>query len=106
MKYENAADLFPKELLAQMQHYAQGKLVYIPKKDQRKSWGESSGYKLKLTRRNQMIRNMFMFGQTIGELSEKYFLSEETIKRIVYSKNKEEYMVYQGTVTSAQEHAK
>lgn len=106
MKYENAIELFPKELLEQIQQYAQGKLVYIPKKDERKSWGEKSGYKLKLARRNQMIRNMFIFGKTIGELSDNYFLSEETIKRIVYSKNKEEHMEYKGTVTSAKEYAK
>lgn len=105
MKYENAVDIFPKELLEQIQEYTQGKLVYIPKKDGRRSWGEYSGYKLKLAKRNQMIRNMFMFGNTVGELAENYFLSEETIKRIVYSKNKEEHMKYKGTVISAKEYA-
>lgn len=106
MKYENAADILPEELLEQVQKYTQGRLVYIPRRDERKAWGERSGYKLKLARRNQMIRNMFIFGNTVGELAENYFLSEETIKRIVYSKNKEEHMAYKGTVTSAKEYAR
>ena len=31
MKYENARDILPAKLLAEVQKYAEGKVIYIPK---------------------------------------------------------------------------
>lgn len=40
MKYENGKDIFPEQLLRQIQKYAAGKLVYIPSTEKKKDWGE------------------------------------------------------------------
>ena len=45
MKYENAKDILPEKLLAEVQKYAGGKLLYIPVENESKSWGEVSGYR-------------------------------------------------------------
>ena len=56
MKYENGKDIFPERLLKQIQKYAAGKLVYIPSMDQKKDWGEMTGYRKYLLKRNHDIR--------------------------------------------------
>ena len=89
MRYKNGTDLFPQELLKEIQKYVSGGLIYIPQvEDQRKSWGEVSGIKAEMLIRNSEIKQKFQDGLTIIELAEEYWLSIETIKRIVYT-NKE-----------------
>ena len=56
MKYENAKDIFPEDLLRQIQRYVSGKLIYIPSLEEKKSWGEASGYRRYLVERNRAIR--------------------------------------------------
>lgn len=87
MKPIKAKSIFPEELLKEIQKHVQGELVYIPKVEgNRKKWGEKSGYKESLSHRNDGIRRKFRDGTTINELMEIYFLSYDTIKKIVYSK--------------------
>ncbi|KRG12765.1 CD3324 family protein [Lederbergia galactosidilytica] len=87
MKYIKAYSIFPKDLLEEIQKYVQGELVYIPRQEGvRKGWGEESGYKEILKLRNEEIRQKFCNGVTIHELMEQYFLSYDSIKKIVYSK--------------------
>ncbi len=86
MNYENAKDLLPDEILRQVQNYAAGKLLYVPIKEEGKSWGEVSGYRQKLMKRNRMICNKYANGMTISELAEEYFLSLDSIKKILYCK--------------------
>lgn len=86
MKYENGKDIFPEKLLKQIQKYAAGKLVYIPATETKKDWGESTGYQKYLLKRNSDIRLRFRNGVKIEQLSDEYCLSQETIKKIVYSK--------------------
>lgn len=57
MKYEKAKDILPASLLREVQKYAQGKLLYVPLMDDKKNWGEASGYRQKLLKRNHMIYN-------------------------------------------------
>lgn len=45
MKYKNGKDIFPERLLKQIQKYAAGKLVYIPATENKKDWGERTGYR-------------------------------------------------------------
>jgi len=86
MKYVNADTIFPEELLKEIQKYVYGEMVYIPKPaSQRKKWGENSGSRIYLKQRNERIRRHFMDGMTIGELSDRYYLSSDSIKKIVYS---------------------
>lgn len=44
MKYRNAQQIFPENLLKQIQRYVSGETIYIPAKSEKKAWGESSGY--------------------------------------------------------------
>ena len=56
MKYINANAILPDVLVEELQKYVQAGYIYIPAKDeQHKSWGELSGYREELKRRNQMI---------------------------------------------------
>ena len=86
MKYENAKDILPASLLKEVQKYAEGKAIYIPKLEKAKGWGEASGYREKLNKRNAVICSRYAAGAGIMELSEEFFLSPESIKKIVYGK--------------------
>lgn len=102
MKYGNAKDIFPPELLAQIQRYVSGKAIYIPSVET-KRWGESSGYRRYLRDRNREIRSAFAAGQSVDALAEAFCLSVESIRRIVYSKKEEFVMDYACTLTNARE---
>jgi hypothetical protein len=105
MKYENASDVLPEELLKEIQKYAAGKLLYIPSGDGKKAWGETSGYRDHLHRRNLMIRNKYANGMTVSELAEEYFLSLDSIKKIIYSKKNDRHLTYSPTLESAVQYA-
>ncbi|WP_160036395.1 CD3324 family protein [Paenibacillus sp. An7] len=88
MKYSKAESVFPEELLRIIQQYVQGELVYIPKrKEAHLKWGEKTQSKSKVSARNAEINSLFHNGVSIEELAERYFLSCESIKKIVYKKN-------------------
>lgn len=106
MKYENAKDIFPEHLLKQIQKYASGKLIYIPTNNQKRAWGETSGYKQYLFERNRDIKAKFHTGVGIEILADEYYLSCESIKKIVYSKKEIFTMEYRCSLTSAQSYAK
>ena len=106
MKYENAKDIFPLWLFKEIQNYASGTLVYIPSAEPKRSWGESSGYKQYLSERNDAIRCEFSKGISIDALADAFYLSPDSIKRIVYSRKEEYTLEYQCTLNSAQEFAK
>ena len=85
MKYRNAADLFPGHLLEEMQKYASGELVYIPKKEERNEWGAHTGARAYYSARNEEIRWKYHHDKMkISELANEYSLSAESIKRILY----------------------
>ncbi|SCK01044.1 Uncharacterized conserved protein [uncultured Eubacterium sp.] len=84
MGYQNPIDLLPKELLEQLQEYVEGQIIYIPKKKaNRKLWGENTDTKQFLSSRNRQIYVDFQNGMDLGQLSEKYFLTEKSIQRII-----------------------
>ncbi|HZG72548.1 MAG TPA: CD3324 family protein [Chondromyces sp.] len=87
MKYIKATSVLPEELVVEIQKYVQGETIYIPKpKSTYKKWGARSGGRKLLDERNASIKRAFKNGHTMGELAEEYFLSIETIRKIVYSK--------------------
>jgi len=90
MGYKNGKDIFPHELLEEIQKYVGGDYVYIPQKDSKAKWGEKSGVKEELIQRNKQIRIMFKAGTSIEELSFLYGLSIYTVRKIVYSKKRGE----------------
>lgn len=88
MKYVNA-DILPEELLKEVQKYINGGMVYIPKPEGvRKGWGVNSGSRKYINQRNDEVRQRFSQGATVDQLSEQFFLSCDSIKKIVYSKVK------------------
>lgn len=87
MEYKNGMDLFPKELLMEIQKYVSGGLVYIPQaEDKHREWGEVSGIKAEIHIRNNEIKEKFHMGMTIDELALEYCLAIGTIKKIVYTR--------------------
>lgn len=84
MKYRNASDILPDELLKEIQKYASGETLYIPSSDERKEWGQGSGAKQFYKQRNEDIRSKYFNKTSIDALAEEYNLSTETIRKIVY----------------------
>ena len=83
MKYVNAADVLPKELLIEVSKYAGGSLLYVPTLNERYSWGEKNGSKQYFRERNNKIKESFRQGRTMEELSDEFGLSYESIRKIV-----------------------
>ena len=104
MKYENAKDVLPAKLLEEVQKYAEGKVIYIPRTEKGRGWGEASGYRDKLKKRNALICSRYSAGQSIFELAEEFFLSPETIKKLVYGK-KMELPEFSPSIASAEQYA-
>jgi len=100
VKYENAKDVLPPELLAEVQKVAGGRLLYVPIAEEAKSWGTESGYRQKLLKRNQTIYNEYVAGKTVSELADEFFLSTDSIKKIVYGK-KTEFIAFEPTIPCA-----
>ena len=86
MKYENANDVLPKDLLEQVQKIAGGRLLYIPIAGDKKLWGEKTGNRFRVKMRNREIREKFASGASADTLSAEYFLTPETIRNIIYEK--------------------
>ncbi len=85
MRYRNASEVLPDELLKELQKYAPGELLYIPSDEKRKQWGSQSGAKVFYEQRNQEIRSKYFYEkETIHSLCGQYGLSEETIRKILY----------------------
>jgi DNA-binding CsgD family transcriptional regulator len=104
MKYENAKDILPAKLLEEVQKYAAGRLIYIPKCEKTMGWGEASGYRDKLNKRNAAICSRYSSGCSIMEIAEEFFLSPETVKKLVYGK-KVDLPMFSKAITSAQQYA-
>ncbi len=87
MKYINANAILPDMLVKELQKYVQAEYIYIPAKDeQHKSWGELSGYRKELAKRNAAIIMEYDNGISVEELAERYFLSVSAIRKIIYQR--------------------
>ena len=87
MKYVNANDILPDMLIEELQKYVQAGYIYIPaKSEQHRSWGELSGYRRELERRNKAIIEEYRRGVSIEKLADKYYLSIYAIRKIIYQK--------------------
>lgn len=85
MNYKNGRDVLPPSLLKELQSYIQGELIYIPKQgSSRVGWGENSGTRQRIARRNEEIYRLYSDGYSINELKQKYFLSEESIRKVIF----------------------
>ena len=87
MKYVNAKDVLPPEILAEVQKYTGGALIYVPKNDsERIGWGQQNGARAQVYLRNRDIISAYRKGASIDDLMTDYCLSESSIRKIVYSK--------------------
>ncbi|TCN26099.1 CD3324 family protein [Mesobacillus foraminis] len=87
MAYVKATAILPEELISEIQKYVHGKTIYIPKLDVgHQKWGERSGARKFIDDRNASIKFEYKNGSSIDQLAEQYYLSTETIKKIIYKK--------------------
>ena len=85
MKYIKANSILPISLIEELQNYIQGGYIYIPSRNEnKKGWGELSGYKREIEKRNKKIRMDYKHGKSLEELSKSYFLSIHSIIKIIY----------------------
>ena len=82
MKYVNAKDVLPEEVLSMIRNYYQGGYLYIPK-EQDCGIRRQTDYKIELEKRNQHIYGKHLEGRTNGQLGRIYHLSESSIRRIL-----------------------
>ncbi|MCL2494877.1 MAG: GNAT family N-acetyltransferase [Oscillospiraceae bacterium] len=86
MKYRNAAECLPAQLLRELQRHTPGELLYVPAV-RRQPWGEGTGAKALYARRNAEIRGQYRGGQAdVPALCETHCLSDETVRKIIYTK--------------------
>ncbi|WP_459480087.1 CD3324 family protein [Clostridium saccharoperbutylacetonicum] len=84
MKYEKAQNILPQQIIEIIQNYTDGGYIYIPRKDDnKKSWGENTETKNYLKIRNNEIFNKYSSGLSVKILSQQYFLTEHSIRRII-----------------------
>ena len=87
MKYINANAILPDMLVEELQKYVQAGYIYVPaKNEQHKSWGELSGYRKELDKRNEVIIEKHKNGISIEQLANEYYLSVYAIRKIIYQK--------------------
>ena len=86
MKYINAAEALPKHLLIEIQKHVRGEVLYIPSGDKEIRWGEKNGSRLYFANRNQQIKQQYQNGYSLEQISCKYGLAYETIRKIIYKK--------------------
>ena len=88
MSYIKADRVLPKELIEVIQHYIDGKSIYIPSK-QKQAWGNGTSAKAFFQDRNQRIYDAWLSGASQKELSLRFALSEKSIQRILREQNKQ-----------------
>jgi hypothetical protein len=84
MRYKNASDVLPCDLLKEVQKYAAGETLYFPKDATRKKWGENSGARSYYKKRNEEIRQKYLQKVSVQRLADEYCLSEETVRKIIF----------------------
>lgn len=84
MSYIRAEEILPEEVLAAIQQYVEGQMIYIPKKsDSRRKWGTGTDTRKNLEIRNARMYEMYCKGTTVKELADEFFLTEKSVQRII-----------------------
>ncbi len=84
MNYISAKDVLPMEIIKQIQCYVDGQIIYIPKAEPEKRGRKADTLaKRELSIRNANICMDYISGLSIKQLSQKYFLVEKSIQRII-----------------------
>lgn len=83
MGYIRAEDVLPESVLALVQQYVDGELLYIPRKGNRRSWGAKTHTRQELSKRNNQMYIEYESGITVSELAQKYYLTVKSVQRII-----------------------
>lgn len=84
MGYVRAEEILPPDIIKLVQHYIDGKNIYIPRKESnKKEWGNGTLIRQELKKRNSLIFADYQQGYKVSELVAKYFLSEKSIQRVI-----------------------
>lgn len=86
MRYKNAAEVLPDKLLRELQKYASGETLYVPKGADGASWGERSGAKAYYRERNARVLARRAAGADVETLAVEFCLSTDSIRKILYGK--------------------
>nr|WP_307989723.1 CD3324 family protein [uncultured Niameybacter sp.] len=90
MKHIKAEQVLPLDLVKEIQKYIKGQYIYIPNEEGRKkAWGEKNGSKAQLQIRNNEIREKYRSGYKVEELCSIYYLSQASIKKIIYGSKRD-----------------
>lgn len=82
--YKNARGVLPDALIEEIQKYVDGESIYIPAKTEEKAeWGHRNGTKARYATRNAEIRSLFERNVSVSEISDRYFLSSDTVRKII-----------------------
>ena len=90
MKYKNAADILPDKLLREIQKYASGEAIYIPRAAEKSGWGMKSGARSYYRERNARICARYAQGADLETLAAEFALTPESIRKILYAGRKAE----------------
>lgn len=89
MKYSNIYNVLPIDIIKIIQEYVDGEYLYIPRKEEeKKKWGEQSGSRNTLKKRNSEIYLKYIKGDEILDLAQEYYLSDKSIRRIISQQKK------------------
>lgn len=84
MGYKNGKEILPAELLKQLQKYADGEIIYIPRQEEkRKRWGEDTASKQLIEARNAEIYQKYLKGSRVIDLADEYHISIQGIYKIL-----------------------
>ena len=83
MKYQNARDVLPDELLTSVQEYFQGGYLYVPQKVRNRPEQFRTAYKMELIKRDTHIFLKHLDGWSNSQLGKFYHLSDSIIRRIL-----------------------
>lgn len=86
MKYLNAAEVLPEYLLIEIQKHIRGEVLYIPSGDEHIGWGEKNGSRSYFENRNRQIKLEYKNGYSLEQISYKYGLAYDTVRKILYKK--------------------
>ena len=87
LRYTNATQVLPLELIEQIQEYVQGEYIYIPIKSG-KADANMTDYAIEIQKRDEHIYTKHLEGMKNIELAHRYSLSESSIRRIIIKQRK------------------
>ena len=84
MSFKKANEVLPHDLLHAVQQYIDGEYLYIPRRtENRLPWGATTETRNALRERNRNILAERLAGRSVGDLAERYCLSEKAIYKIL-----------------------